>query len=314
MNFSTLRNEFFIYYGKQKYMAAFKLANKFVPGNSGVETTVTNWKLCAASLAGKPDLVISVFQKAVDGGFFFPASALRGDPDLAAMQDNPEYQRLVAICEQRHRSAQKKAKPVLFTTFPETQTNGSYPLLMAFHGWGQPIDDFSPHWDTLAKQGWLVALAQSSQVVGNGIRVWDNLERSLQEVTKHYRTLVKQHPIDQKRIVLAGFSQGGGLAVWLALTQAIPICGVIGVGPYLDEIDALAPTLPARPIPNVRTYLVSGAEEDDEGMFAKMGALFTEKGIPFHHEIVPGIGHEFPPDFDQTLQRAMDFIFENNKE
>ena len=36
--------------------------------------------------------------------------------------------------------------------------------------------------------------------------------------------------------------------------------------------------------------------------------------VTFHHEIVPGIGHEFPPDFDQTLRRAMDFIFENNKE
>jgi predicted esterase len=314
MNFITFRDEFFRYYGEQKYTAAFDLAHKFVPGNLGVETTVTNWKLCVASLAGKPDLVLSVFRKAVDGGFFFPASALRGDPDLAAMQDNPEYQRLVAICEQRHRSAQENAKPVLFTTLPKTQTSGPYPLLMAFHGWGHSIDDFSPYWTTLANRGWLVALPQSSQVIGNGVYVWDNLECSLQEAVGHYQTLAKQYPIDPQRIIMAGFSQGGGVAVWLALTQAIPACGVVGVGPYLNEIDTLVPTLPARPIPNVRSYLVSGAEENDEGMFAKIGALFAEKDIPFYHEIIPGIGHEFPPDFDQTLQRAMDFIFENNKE
>jgi predicted esterase len=310
MDFDTFRNEFFRYYGNQEYMVAFDLASTFSSSDPGVVTVVTNWKLCAASLAGKPDLVISVFQEAIDGGFFFPAGALRGDPDLAAIQDNPEYQRLVAICEQRHRQAQESTKPGLFTTLPETQTGGPYPLLITLHGWGQSIQDFSPHWDCLAKQGWLVAVLQSSQVVGDGVYVWDDLERSLHEAADHYQALSKQYPIDLQRVVLAGFSQGGGVAIWLALTQAIPVCGVVGVGPGHNEIDTLASTLPARPIPNVHIYIVSGAEENDRGRFTKLETLFSEKGVPFQHETVPGIGHEFPPDFDQTLQRAMDFIFE----
>jgi len=313
MNFGAFRDEFFRYYGDQKYMAAFKLAEKFVPSSSGEETTVTNWKLCAASLAGKPNLVLSVFRKAVDSGFFFSASALRGDPDLAAMQDNPKYQRLVAICEQRHSHAQENTKPVLFTTLPETHPSGPYPLLMAFHGWGQPIDDFLPRWNTLAKQGWLVALPQSSQLFGNGINVWDNFELSLQEVAEHYQALCAQYPIDRQRVVVAGFSQGGGLAVWTAVSQTIPALGFIGVGPYLEPIDEISVNARVEAVPGLRGYLVTGGQEQDAGMFGKLETLLNTREIPFQRENHAEIGHEFPPDFDQTVQRAIGFIFEKKR-
>ena len=96
----------------------------------------------------------------------------------------------------------------------------------------------------------------------------------------------------------------------MALTQAIPVCGVIGVGPYLNEIDTLALTLPQKPIPGVRFYVISGEKENDEGMFAKIEALCTEKDIPFQHEIVSGIGHEYPANFAQYCERAFKFILE----
>ena len=139
---------------------------------------------------------------------------------------------------------------------------------------------------------------------------WDNLERGMDEAKTHYEALCREFPVDSNRVVLGGFSQGGGLAVWLALTQVIPVCGVIGVGPYLNAIDTLAPTLPQKPIPNVRFYVISGAEENDEGMFAKIGALCAEKGIPFQHEVASGIGHEFPADFEPFVKRAFKFVLE----
>lgn len=314
MDFSTLRDEFFRLYGDQKYLAAFDLADEFVSASPGEQTTVTNWKLCAASMGGKPDKVLSVFQKAINTGFFFSPGALRGDPDLAAMQDNSEYQRLVGICEQRFQQARETTKPALFTSLPKTGTDGPYPLLMAFHGWGQSIDDFSPHWDSLAEKGWLVALPRSSQVVGNGVHVWDNLDLFIREAAEHYQALNREYKIDPKRIVLAGFSQGGGGAFWMGLTQVIPACGVVGVGPYLNTIESLAPSLPKEPVPNFRMYLISGTKENDEGMFAKIGALCSERNVLFHHEIVPGIGHEFPPDFGAMLQSALAFIFDEKKD
>ena len=307
MDFITFRNQFSQLYDNQEYGTAFDLACTFSSDDPGIKTIVVNWKLCAASLAGKPELVITVFQEAIDNGFFFPAAALRHDPDLAAMQDNLEYQRLVNICEERHNHAIENTKPMLLTMPPEI-SNSPLPLLIALHGWGQSLDDFSPHWSHLTQQGWLVAVPRSSQVAGNNVHVWDHLEQSLQEIVGHYKMLCTQYPVDRQRVVLAGFSQGGGVAVWAALTQAIPVCGVIGVGPYLNAIEMLAPTLAAQTISNMRAYLISGAEENDDGMFAKMETLFAEKEIPFQHEIIPNIGHEFPPDFEQTLKQAFAFI------
>jgi predicted esterase len=237
-------------------------------------------------------------------------AALRRDPDLAPLQGNPEYDRLVAVCETRQQEAQRTARPERLVFTPKTDSAGPFPLLISFHGWGQNAELDAPHWRGLADQGWLVAVTRSSLQAADGLFAWDNLERAVDEAKGHYTALCGDFPVDTGRVVLGGFSQGGGLAVWLAISQTIPVCGVIGVGPYLDKIDTLAPALPQKPVPNVRFYVISGAEENDEGMFAKIGALCAEKEIPFQHEIVPEIGHEYPPAFEKFLERAIKFILE----
>jgi predicted esterase len=184
------------------------------------------------------------------------------------------------------------------------------PLLISFHGWGANAQLEAPHWQGLADRGWLVAVTCSSQQIADGLYVWDDLKRTQREAKAHYKALCSEFPVDPERVVLAGFSQGGGRALWLALTHVIPARGFIGLGPYLDEIDTLAPTVPAH-VRNLRTYLISGAEEQDEGMFAKIETLCASRSVPFHQEILPAVGHEYPSDFAPILRRALTFVFES---
>ena len=310
-NFSELTKKFFELYGEETYTDALALVEEALPDFPEHYTEIITWKLCLQSRIGHDEKAIETLRNAIETStYWWIPAALHEDPDLATLQGNPEFERLVSICETRRQTALQNGRPERIVFQPKTGSSEPFPLLMSFHGWGRNAEIDAPHWQGLADRGWLVAVTCSSYQVADGLYTWDNLDRTVDEAKIHYEALCRDFPIDPKRVVLGGFSQGGGRAVWLALTQAIPVCGVIGVGPYLNEIDTLAPTLPQKPVPNVRFYVVSGAEENDEGMFAKIGALCAEKGIPFQHEIIPGIGHEYPPNFEQFCERALKFILE----
>lgn len=309
--FSKISTKFFELYGQEAYAEALGLIDDAFASFPEHRTEMLTWKLCMLSRIGQTDKAIELLRNAVETStYWWMPSALRKDPDLAPLQGNPEYEQLVAICEARQQEAMQSSGPERIIFQPKAGSPSPFPLLMSFHGWGQNAEIDAPHWQGLADQGWLVAVTCSSFQVADGMHAWDDLERTVNEAKAHYEALCCDFPVDSKRVVLAGFSQGGGRTVWMALSHAIPACGVIGIGPYLDEIDKLGPSLPQKPIPDVRIYVISGAEEKDEGMFAKIGALCVEKGVPFQHEIVPNIGHEFPLDFEQYRERALKFILE----
>src|SRR5258705_473372 len=81
--------------------------------------------------------------------------------------------------------------------------------------------------------GCLVALPQSSQPMSAGHYGWNDRGWAVREITQHVTTVREQSPIDLERIVVAGFSMGGGLAAWLALSGTLAVRGFIGVGPFL---------------------------------------------------------------------------------
>ena len=309
--FRHLSNKFFGLYGQEAYQEALELVEAALPDFPEHRTEMITWQICMLSRTGQLEKTIATFRAAVEtSSYWWMPEGLRQDPDLAPLQGNLEYDRLVAVCEARQQAAEQNSSPKRLVFEPAVGSAKPYPLLLAFHGWGQNEKVAAPHWQGLAEQGWLVAVVCSSFQVADGLYTWDHLERSMQEARTHYEALQREFPINPGRVVLAGFSQGGGLAAWLALTRNIPACGVIGVGPYLNEIDSLTPGLAQKPIPGVRFYVLSGAEERDEGMFAKIGNLCVEREIPFQHEIIPGIGHEFPQSFEPFRAKAIKFILE----
>lgn len=309
--FSEVTGKFFELYDREAYAEALALVEGAFADFPEHRTEMITWKICMLSRTGQNEKAIETLRYAIETStYWWIPSGLRQDPDLASLQGNPKFERLVTICETRWQDAVKNGRPERLVFQPKAGSSEPFPLLISFHGWGQNAEIDAPHWQGLTEQGWLVAVTRSSFQVADGLYTWDNLERTVDEARAHYEALCRDFPVDSERVVLGGFSQGGGRAFWLALTQTLPVCGIIGVGPYLREVDQLAPTLPQKPVPNVRFYVILGAEEHDEGMFAKIEALCAEKGIPFQHEIVPGIGHEYPPNFELFRERALKFILE----
>jgi predicted esterase len=311
--FSELSGKFFELYGQASYADALALVQASQASFPDHRTEMITWEVCMQSRLGCPGEAIQTLSDAIHNStYWWNSSALRNDPDLAPLQGNPEYDRLVAICDDRARAAKRDSRPERLVFAPPVVEGERYPLLISFHGWGQNARMDAPHWQALAGRGWLVAITGSSQMIADGMRVWDDHDRAVSEALSHYEVLCREYPVDPERIVLAGFSQGGGLALWLAVSQTIPGRGFIGVGPYLDDFDTLMPAITPHSSA-LRIQLVTGAEEKDEGMFAQIEELCVQRNIPFQQEIVPALGHDYPANFKPMLQRAFTFIFENEE-
>jgi predicted esterase len=307
MSFARFQTEFFRMYSAKEYKSALAFMQQYGPQLRDHETVLANWRICAAALDGNPELALRYFQEALDDGFWFAPEAFHGDPDLASLQGNPEFERMVAVVSERQAKATRDVRPELLTFLPE-QKSDTYPLMLAMHPWGSTARAFGEHYEFLASQGWLVAVAQSSQIAGRDLYCWDDFAQGKAEVIAHFEALKQQYPIDPQRILLSGFSQGGGLALGLAVSREIPAAGFIALGPFIPEWDDFVAALPAGPIESLRGYLLTGEQEQHPVAFEKMEQLLQERQVPYQRETLLGYGHEIPAGFDTLLEKAIQFV------
>jgi predicted esterase len=135
--------------------------------------------------------------------------------------------------------------------------------------------------------------------------VWDDHERALRELRTHFDLLGREYALDPARIVLAGFSQGAALTARLASCGALPVAGFIAVAPGNLDVDALA--LAAQP--GRRGYVISGGQDRRHSQHAALAAALTGRGLPCALEVFNELDHEFPPDFETVLSKALSFLF-----
>jgi predicted esterase len=273
------------------------------------QSSYYNWRMCTACLTGRPELAIELLEEALAAGHWYDQAGLREDSDLAALQGRPEFERLVQISLARRAEALATAQPKLEVVEPDAAP--PFPLLLALHGNHSNLEESAGHWRGAARHGWLVATPQSSQPMGPHTFGWNDYEWARGEVDQHFRALSEQFPIDRSRVAVAGFSMGGGLAIWLALSSAIPARGFVGVGAFLPNVDALIPLLKAGGGRGKRAYLIASQRDPTCYRIAqKLTPLFAQHSIPCELELHADLGHDFPPEFEHGLMTALDFILQ----
>jgi dienelactone hydrolase len=265
------------------------------------------WRMCVNALAGKGDQAIRLFDEAIAAGYWYSERMLREDPDLASLQGNPGYDRLVRASQELKAIAQNEAQPYMTVLSPE---RGEVPpALLALHGNNSSSACSEEHWRPAVAQGWLLALPQSTQVGPFNDFVWDDFEWAEREIREYYTSLPAQHQFDRKRVVVGGFSMGGGLAARLALTNAIDACGFIVGAPYLRNLEVSEAQIRASVERGLRGYMIIG--EADTVCYPdvlKFHEMLSDYNMPCELRTYPGLGHDFPPDFEQVLPNALSFV------
>jgi len=154
-----------------------------------------------------------------------------------------------------------------------------------------------------------VALPQSSQICYEDGFWWEDREKGKREVLDAFKRVQQDYAFDPHKVVLAGASQGGTLAIELALEGATSARGFLSVVPGLREetLQRLISLLDVAP-EGLHGWIITGEKDYCVDLTRRFHDAAIKRGLSCELVVEPGMGHEFPHDFDTKLPQALAFL------
>lgn len=250
------------------------------------------------------------------------------------LREQPRYMELKEKNDLLLIDAQRKAKFEYKVYLPKGYTNEKkYPLLFSLHGDGDNISYHNRYWNEeyLVSKGFIVVYIQSPQVIRHDGYVWIKKELYLEksssddkpvrfngrppetyssihdDIKTCYDSLINQYSIDREKIIVSGFSGGALGAIDIALGDIIPIKGVIALC-SLKPKSFTSESVNCSFKRGTRWVFMEGEEDIPVKDVEEMKEEFNRIGVPYEYYINKGIGHFYPDDLDNNLEKALKFI------
>jgi predicted esterase len=258
-------------------------------------------------LVGNSDAALAEMQNGIDKGLWY---GFHEDWDLFdSVRQNEAFVKLIKIDQERKAKVEKLAKPELFVQLPDNfKADSSYPLFIALHGWGMNNEEFMEKWNSSSlKKDYIVAFMQSSQVADMDGFAWNDSEKGAKEIGEMYAKVKAKYPINEARVYVGGFSQGGKMAIYLTLEAELPVKAFIALAPAVPENMTDEKILAAKKAKKKGVLIVGGMD----AMFDKqmeMKLQFAKNRFIYKFKPKNGIGHEFPKHFDEILNGELKFV------
>jgi predicted esterase len=279
---------------------------------------LTYYQVSMAARAGNPKQALESLKTLLDSGFWYNEVLLRKSSSLASLQNLPEFETLVEQNQWNQAKDRAHMYPMLVLRSKDRCQAGDSPcpLLLGLHGNASNAQAAIEFWRAAATANWLVAALQSSQPKWKDAYVWDDHEYAGEEIKKHLTNLNRQYAVDPGKVVLAGYDQGGEIAVDLSLKGIIPVVGFIAIAPagsWIADPETWATFIQESKNRNLCGYFMVGKEDEivsTKGI-RSLAKMLVKEGIPCEVEEVPNVGHTFVPEFASGLLRALEFIQTN---
>jgi predicted esterase len=272
---------------------------------------IYSWRAAVLAALGRSDDALDVLDAALAAGCRYKAEWLRDNPGLAPLRGLARFDDVVDRAASGYARMQADTRPLLQAFIPATARPASgYPTLIALHGNNSNVGQTEPFWKSATELGWLVVLPQSGEIgTSPNSFTWNDRDRTLAEVEQHLKDLREQWLVDERAVVLAGFSMGGLQALALVLTRRFKARGVVSVGAYLPHIREFRGLVESGNAARMRFYLVVGTRDPSGYDGAKQLATALERaGVDVVLDARANLGHAYPPDMDETLRSALTFI------
>lgn len=189
--------------------------------------------------------------------------------------------------------------------------NKSYPLFIAFHGWGEDVNLLRKYWNSskLSKE-YIVAVPQSSQIVGYSNYCWNNLNIAYNEIKEAYDEVIWRYSIDTNTIIVGGFSQGATLALDVILNmEYIPAKGFIALNPDKPKNFSNESIINSSKR-GVKGVILTGDMDGDYEEQKEIVRIFNDLDYKCRFVVKENFGHWFPKDLDERIDLALEYILE----
>ncbi len=221
MNYHEVRNEVFVLYNQGKYKEAIAILEN-VKNTFPEQLEAITFNLSILYMRdNQGEKSLNLLKHGLKNGIIYPIWA--DDKTWSPLHQFEEFKEIVKENERLRKEASAKTKPQIEVITPEgysKEKKEKYPLFIALHGWGDNITELKQHWTSKILQKHILALVQSSQVVSTHGFGWDDHQLGKKGVRDMYDKIVEEYPVDTQKVITGGFSQGGILAMDLAiLTQ-----------------------------------------------------------------------------------------------
>ena len=301
---------------EEKFEEALALVEQTAAKLQGREFEVSDLTMNILFEAGRTEEALSVWEKGLEEGFFY--FVIPRSDTFDGVRRNDRFRKLVARNNQLREIAQSESKPKYKVIKPASYSpEGSYPLVMIIHGGNQSIVKAMDRWDpTVIGGDVIIAYVQSSGRADTKSYRWDlggvdiySLPTAQDEVLGLYQEIVGAYAVDTDQVTLAGFSQGGNLALFMAAEGTIPAKGFIAGCPATSTPVPLE-TARAAAARGIRGTIFVGAEDWTAASAETTVSNFEEAGNPVNHIVMKDKGHEFPDNFDEVLREAVKQIYQ----
>lgn len=260
------------------------------------------------SLLNRPDDAVTILREGLSKGLWWNPQQFKSDSDFVNLLGAPGFAEVLEQCKIALEMARTESQTKL-RLYPSS--NAISPLLVALHMRGGNSADSAPFWEIATKNGWTVALPQSSQVYSMDGYCWDEVALLEREVADVLILLSTQHSLDVSSVVYGGASQGGMAAIYLALKYGAR--GFVAVVPSFGsqvgrfEWEGLLETAASK---GVRGVVISGERDWALRPTQDAAKKMQHAGLQMSLEVVPNLGHDYPANMSERLKAALEFIIE----
>jgi predicted esterase len=260
-------------------------------------------------MTGNPHKAMDVLESAQKEKIPFPIWP--GAMPMAKLQGEPRFKKIVEANSQLQAELSAAAKPDVFVQTPAGYSeSNSYPLFLVLHHWNAAAAGFSRFWQSKrAAKKYITAYVQSSQVVGPGTFGWSDFNKGKEDIKAVYDQIVEKYPIDISHVVVGGFSQGGMLAVHIALAEVLPAAGFVVLQPGGDTPGILKSEYIKKAAERgLCGTLITGAADRYYKQQREMNTTFQNAGLDLRFIAKPGLGHGMPKGLPRLINAALKHI------
>jgi len=293
MDFVDVQRRVIDLYGKEAYDQGLETIAVARPEHPDEDGILTFYEACLLGKSGRIREALETLEAGLDRGLWWAPGQL-ADSDLDSVRTLPGWETVLARGEQAVSEMSSLRPDPLVRPGATANPEGTF---ITLHGAGVDPMAHAKRWEEAAPSTWTVITPVGSVPMTSGHWAWP-YDLSLEPLIEHLEGLPLWRPL-----ILAGWSQGGGMAASMAWAGPLEVDGLLLFGPGLR--DRQWDPGSHRHVP---TYIVIGQHDLALRSCLELRERMADHGAAVLLDELPGKGHELPENLQGTIALALDWL------